>query len=318
MTPQVVVLAAVFFGSLGAVLVAQHYATRAQRAVGRRMRVVVEGAPESGIAPRASAAGVYLPGVAAHFRRTPYFQHVGDKLGAAGVPLRAVEFVALCGMLAAATFVSVVFLTHRVPPAALWAAGGFAAPHFVLNMVAERRRQMLETQLSDTLIMVSSAMQAGFGFLQGIQMAADQMPQPIAPELQRVVRLVQLGMPLEQALNQMGARVQSYDFDLMIASTNTQLAMGGNLIRLYRTITETIQERLRIRGEIKATTAEGRLSAMVLILLPVGMLGILMLMKPDYAQTMLFTPTGQALLKMAGGLQLVGVLVIRKILNLDL
>lgn len=154
--------------------------------------------------------------------------------------------------------------------------------------------------------------------MQGIQMAADQMPQPISLELQRMGRLVQLGMPLDEALQQLGDRVQSYDYDLMVAATTLQLSTGGNLVQLFKTITTTIEERLRIRREIKATTAEGRLSATVLVLMPVAMLGILMVIKPDYAHSMLFTPIGQSMLKGAAGLQLMGILAIQRILNLDL
>lgn len=318
MGPHLFVMAAVFACTLAAVLAAQHYATRAQRAVDRRMRVVVAGQPELAAVRATPPGGEYLPGVAARLRRTSYFHRVENRLVAAGVPLRAAEFVSICALMAAAGFLTAAVWSHSPVTALVWGGAGFAAPHMVLGFLANRRRRALETQLADALVMLTSALQAGFSFLQGIQMAAEQMPQPIGAELQRLVRLVQLGMPLDEALNQLGDRVQSYDYDLMIAATTLQLSTGGNLIRLYRTITETIQERLRIRGEIQATTAEGRLSALVLLALPVGMLVVLLIIKPDYAHTMLFTPVGQTMLKAAAFLQLLGILVIRRLLNLDL
>lgn len=318
MPPHLFLMATVFLGTLGAVLVAQFYATRAQRSVGQRMRTIVEGLPDQASAPGAHGVGDYFPMVTARLQETSYFHRVERRLVAAGVPLRAAEFITICILVGAAGFLTAAVWSHQPVRALIWGAVGFASPHLVLNALAERRRQVLEAQLADTLVMISSALQAGFSFLQGVQMAADQMPQPIGGELQRMVRLVQLGMPVEEALNQLGDRVQSCDYDLMIAATTLQLATGGNLIRLFKTITETIQERLRIRGEIQATTAEGRLSAMVLIALPVIMLVVLMVIKPDYAHSMLFHPTGVAMLKGAGILQIIGILAIRRILSLDL
>ncbi|HEX3000076.1 MAG TPA: type II secretion system F family protein [Armatimonadota bacterium] len=319
MTTQLLLtMALVFCSTMAAVLVAQYYATRSQRLMDRRFRVVVEGVQESLPASGTASLGERFPMVTEKLRGSSYFHYVARKLVAAGIAMRAGEFVTLCVLIGAIGFLIAAVWCHRLFPSIGWGCVFFAIPHFILNFLVGHRRQILENQLADTLVMVSSALQGGFSFLQGIQMAADQMPQPISLELQRMGRLVQLGMPLDEALQQLGDRVQSYDYDLMVAATTLQLSTGGNLVQLFKTITTTIEERLRIRREIKATTAEGRLSATVLVLMPVAMLGILMVIKPDYAHSMLFTPIGQSMLKGAAGLQLMGILAIQRILNLDL
>jgi tight adherence protein B len=92
-------------------------------------------------------------------------------------------------------------------------------------------------------------------------MAGEQMPAPISEEFRRVIRLIQLGVDTPRALEQMGERVNSYDYDMTISATNIQLASGGNLSQLLERIAETIRDRIRLRRDIGALTAQGRISA---------------------------------------------------------
>jgi tight adherence protein B len=165
---------------------------------------------------------------------------------------------------------------------------------------------------------MSAAIGAGFGFLQAMRLAAEQLPQPISDELERVVRLSSMGMPLEQALQQLALRVQSYDYDMTVTAMIIQLRRGGNLTRLLNTIAETIRQRIDLRGEISASTAQARLSGWVLMALPIVVGGIASILNWDYMQRLFTTPQGQTLLKLVIGWQLFGILWIRQLLKFEL
>ncbi|HID07570.1 MAG TPA: hypothetical protein EYP10_10560 [Armatimonadetes bacterium] len=195
---------------------------------------------------------------------------------------------------------------------------GWWLPHLFLNLRYNARRTKLENQLADALTVMSAAISAGFGFLQAMRLAAEQMPSPISEELERVARLSSLGMPMDQALQQLAMRVQSYDYDITVTAMNIQLRRGGNLTRLLDTIAETIRQRIDLRGEIAAATAQARLSGWVLMLLPVVVAGIASVLNWEYMQRLFTTPRGQMILKLVVGWQLMGVLWIRQLLKLDI
>ncbi len=240
------------------------------------------------------------------------------KLIAAGIPLRGGEFASIVivsvVMLAAITWL----LSMNLLITLISALVGWWLPNAYLNWRYVSRRTLLENQLADALTVMSAAIGAGFGFLQSMKLAAEQLPPPISDELERVVRLSSMGMPMEQALQQLAIRAQSYDYDMTVTAMVIQLRRGGNLTRLLNTIAETIRQRIDLRGEISAATAQARLSGWVLIVLPIAVGGIASILNWDYMQRLFMTPQGQAILKFVIGWQLVGILWIRQLLKFEL
>ncbi|MCS7253550.1 MAG: type II secretion system F family protein [Armatimonadota bacterium] len=240
------------------------------------------------------------------------------KLIAAGIPLRGGEFASIV-IVSLIMLATISWLVSKNPLVALGAAlVGWWLPHAYLNWRYVSRRTLLENQLADALTVMSAAIGAGFGFIQSMRLAAEQLPPPISDELERVVRLSSMGMPTEQALQQLALRVQSYDYDMTVTAMVIQLRRGGNLTRLLNTIAETIRQRIDLRGEISAATAQARLSGWVLIALPIVVGGIASILNWDYMQRLFMTPQGQTLLKLVIGWQLLGIIWIRQLLKLEL
>ena len=129
---------------------------------------------------------------------------------------------------------------------------GWRGPRMVLQMKANSRRSKLEYQLADALTIISSGLKGGYSFVQGLDMASKQMEEPIRGEIERVMRLIQLGLDTPKALSQMSERVNSYDYDMTVSATNIQLAVGGNLSALLEGISATIRDRIRLRRDVAA------------------------------------------------------------------
>jgi tight adherence protein B len=156
-----------------------------------------------------------------------------------------------------------------VSAALIWFVG-WKGPQSVLEFMANSRRTKLDYQLADALTIISSSLKGGYSFVQGLDMAGQQMEPPIKDEIARVIRLIQLGLDTPKALLQMSERVNSYDYDMTVSATNIQLAVGGNLSQLLEGIAATIRDRIRLRRDIAALTAQGRISGGILFVLPLG------------------------------------------------
>ncbi len=195
---------------------------------------------------------------------------------------------------------------------------GFMLPAFYLGMRKGRRQQAIQRQLVEAITLIANSLRSGFGFLQGVQAAAKQLTPPIADELDHLVQDISLGVSTEQALADMGQRVDSPDLDIAITAIVVQRSTGGNLSEILDSVAETMRERERVQGEISTLTAEKRLSGNVLAVYPAVLAAILFLLQPDVMSTLWTTSTGIVLLVIAGVLQLIGFIAIRKIVTIDI
>jgi tight adherence protein B len=196
-------------------------------------------------------------------------------------------------------------------------AVGFQVPHFWLKQRQNSRSKKLEEQLPEALTLIANSLKAGFGLMQAIDMAASQLEHPIATELQLTVHETNVGSSMEVAFQALSERNASYDLDLVVTAILVQRTAGGNLSEILETVTETMRERTRIKGEINTLTAQQKLTGIVIALLPVGVGGMFMLVSPSYI-TVLFTDTlGLVMLGVAGLLEFVGIMIIRRILAIE-
>ena len=194
---------------------------------------------------------------------------------------------------------------------------GLRGPRMVLAYLANKRRTVLEYQLVDALAIISSGLKGGYAFTQGLDMAGTQMEAPIKDEFARVMRLIQLGLPTDRALEQMAERINSYDYDMTVGATNIQLAVGGNLSQLLEGIAATMRDRIRLRRDIAALTAQGRISGSILIALPVCIALFLRMSNPEYIGQLFNTALGNNFLYMAAAQQAAGIYWIKKLLDFD-
>lgn len=240
------------------------------------------------------------------------------KMQQAGWPLLGSEFqVVLLGCGTIGTIV-LGLLTMTPLNAVLGFAAGCLVCLMVLSVSIQRRQKAFINQLGDMLTMIANALRAGFSFMQALDHIANEMDDPVKSEVRRVVMDVNVGLPLEDALNNMTERINSPDFNLVVAAVLIQRQVGGNLAQILDTISETINERVRMRREISALTAQGRMSGMVLGCLPFGLAIILQIISPGYLEPLFSNLMGQAALAGAGVLMLIGFVVIRKIVNIEM
>ena len=171
-------------------------------------------------------------------------------------------------------------------------------------------------QLSDALELVARALRAGHSLAAGMHVVAEEMPAPIADEFNRVYEEQNLGIPLDESLRNLTDRVPNLDLRFFVTSVLVQRQTGGDLAEILDKIGYVIRERYRILGQVAALTAEGRLSGMVLLALPFGLFIMMLHMKPDYVAKLWQHPIGIQMSVAAIIAQIVGALVIKKIIDI--
>jgi tight adherence protein B len=209
----------------------------------------------------------------------------------------------------------------------IWVFGavvGFFLPRLYVRRRQGTRLNAFNKQLPDTITLIANALRAGSSFLQAIELVVRESRPPISTEFQRVIREVNLGLPFEQALENLVRRVRSDDLGLMVTAISIQYTVGGNLAEILDSIAFTIRERVRIKGEIRTLTAQQRMSGYVVALLPIGLAGILFVIAPTFMDPMFDPavnvagiPVGVILIAIGGFMMFVGFMIIRRIVDIE-
>lgn len=164
---------------------------------------------------------------------------------------------------------------------------------------------------------MSNSMRAGFSFLQAMKLVGKEMPDPIGPEFERVVREAGLGVPVEEVFENMLIRSPNKELEVVVQAILAQRNSGGNLAGLLETMEETIRGRIRILEELKTLTAQGRMSSWVITMIPVGLALYLFFISPDYFGPMLDHPLGWMLLSAGSFFVILGWFLIQKIVQIE-
>jgi len=201
---------------------------------------------------------------------------------------------------------------------------GFMLPRLWLGRRKSGRLGAFNKQLPDTITLIANALRAGSSFLQAIELVVRESRPPISTEFGRVIREVNLGLPFDQALENMVRRVRSDDLELMATAISIQHQVGGNLAEILDSIAYTIRERVRIKGEIRTLTAQQRLSGYVVAGLPIGLALFLFVAAPNFMAPMFLNPpeilglpAGVVILLFGGFMMFLGFLFIRKIVDIE-
>ena len=255
--------------------------------------------------------------IATHWRKVHQNADLDLKMQQADWPLLGSEFQVLLVLASVAVGVFALVLTFN-PLMLLFGCGGTILLGLMyLKIHISNRQKAFLNQLGDTLIMVSNALRAGFSFMQAMELISKEMDAPIGVEFQKVINEINLGATLETAMENMGKRMQSSDLDLVVTAVLIQRQVGGNLSQVLDTISDTINERIRMKREINALTAQGKLSGLIVGAIPIFIAGFILSKNPDYFQPMLDSPTGKMLLVGAVVLELAAIFIIRKIIDID-
>ena len=246
-----------------------------------------------------------------------FARNLDYKLKQAGIPLFGAEFVivSIIGAVLGSTLIYVITLNTRIAPFA-----GLTIPLLMWLWVmirVSRRQKAFTEQLGDCLTTVANALRAGYSFQQAMDVVAREMEPPMSTEFERMSTDVAMGVSLEDAMEQMNRRVGSADFDLVVTAVLIQREIGGNLAQILDTISETIQERIRMKREIKALTAQGRFSAWVLLMLPFVMALFCWVFNGDQMRVFVDEEAGRIAIAVAIFLELLGFIIIQRIVNIE-
>ena len=248
-------------------------------------------------------------------RFTPEFFKVSKMFEQADVSVTpSVLFGISMALATAGAFVSYLLVNIYVAP-----VGGlimFMLPWVWLYWKRGARLKRFASQLPDAMELVARALRAGHSLAAGMHVVAEEMPEPISKEFRRVYDEQNLGVSLEDALNHMCDRVPNLDLRFFVTSVAIQRQTGGDLAEILDRIGHVIRERFKILGQVKALTAEGRLSGVVLIALPIGLFLLMLFMKPDYIRLLWTEEMGRKMSIGAIVLMLIGAYAIKKIVDI--
>jgi tight adherence protein B len=213
----------------------------------------------------------------------------------------------------------------NVPNGGLYvlAAGGMAAllggmlPISVLRFMRTRRMRKFEEQFPEALDLLSRALKAGHAFTTGIDMVATEMPDPVGPEFRLLYDQQNFGMPLTDALKTFSERIPVLDARFFVTAVLIQRESGGNLSEVLDNLAHVIRERFRVKRQMRVISAHGRITGWILVALPPTLGIVLMSVNPEHRRTMFGDPLGIQMIAGAIVLQIIGTLIIRKIVNVE-
>jgi tight adherence protein B len=194
-------------------------------------------------------------------------------------------------------------------------AAGLAAPVAALRFRALRRQRQFEAELPELLSVWASALRAGRSFAQALDSIVDEAGEPAHTEFRRAQQQVRLGVPVEQALDEMSQRLRSESFELVVLTTDVQRRVGGNVAEIFDQVAETVRQRHQFSARVKALTSMGRLSAQVLIGLPFAMAALLTLINHEYMRPLYTTRTGHILIAVGLAMMTAGALILRRMVK---
>jgi tight adherence protein B len=244
-----------------------------------------------------------------------FSSRVQRDLARADLRLRVAEYYYI--RIGLALGLAAVLLLLRDPLSALVGGLlGYFLPRMWVGRRIGSRLNAFNKQLPDTITLLSNSLRAGSSFLQSIELVSRETPPPMGSEMGRVVREVNLGLSMEEALSNMVRRIKSDDLDLMVTAIGVQQQVGGNLAEILDTIAFTIRERVRIKGEIRTLTAQGRYSGYLVAFLPIAIMITLNFINPEFMQPLFTELIGQILLVVGGIMMSIGFFAIRKITDI--
>lgn len=323
----------VFYAAVGALfvgialllvmaLVAVH---RNRTSVGRRLRAYTLGAQplpaeqsEPGALGDSAVARTAMELAGRVVTKSDLRERLTRKLDAAGIPLKPEEWLLLHAGGALGLGVILLLVSFSKPWLALIGlAAGAVAPPLFLSSKQRRRQAAFLAQLPDTLQLMAGSLAAGYSLAQSVDAIVREASEPIAGEFNKALIETRLGVPVEDALETVGARMGSQDFGWVVMAIRIQREVGGNLAELLTIVAGTLRERERLRRLVRTLSAEGRLSAVILSALPPLLLLYLLVIRPTYIKPMFHAFAGLVMLGVGVVLMVIGGLWLRKVVNVE-
>jgi len=272
---------------------------------------------EEGDQPLSSGGSGFRERVREIESRYPRLRGYTKQLADADISLYASEWFALVGLAGVVLSIILYAKSGSLIGFIIGLAVAFMGSGMAVGIRQSRRKLAFDKQLGDTLLLLSNALKAGYGFDQAMQSVAKEAQHPVKEEFLRYCREVGLGLSSDTALQHMLKRNRSMDLNIAVSAVQINRAVGGNLTEVLESIAETIRERVKIKQEIKTLTAQARFSGYLISVLPIILAVLLYMISPSYFGPMLSNGIGLALLGVSAFFIMVGFFMIRKIVAID-
>jgi len=237
-------------------------------------------------------------------------------LDRAGVELRPGEFIIIHATVVVISVIAGLVFGGAMGALVLGSLGA-VAPRMVLGLIISRRREAFADQLAGTLQIIAGTLRSGYGLAQAMATVAAESPTPTSAEFGRVVVENRLGRSVEDAMRAMSERLENEDLEWVVEAIEIQHEVGGNLAEVLDTVTGTIRDRNNIRRQVKALSAEGKISAIILIALPFAVAALIAVVTPDYLTELFTTTVGKIMLGFAAFMMFLGTIWIKKLVKVD-
>src|SRR5579871_3924260 len=240
-----------------------------------------------------------------------------ERISQAGLTMKAGKLILISACLFLGTAVIVGLFTPMLLVGLLVGICVGLIPYGVVMYLRQKRLRAFEERFPEALDLLGRAVRAGHAFTTGLEMIAKESPEPIASEFRTTFEEQNFGLPLRDALLNMTERIPSIDVRFFVTALLIQKETGGNLAEILDGLARVIRDRFRIYREVKVRTAQGRLTAGILIALPIFMMIVLSALNPSYMRVLFDDPKGPVILTVAAAMQVIGSLVIWKIIHID-
>lgn len=243
-------------------------------------------------------------------------KNFAEDINIAGLNIRGEEFVFIWILVAVIPAFLVYSITGSLIKSIFCIAIFAAIPPIYLRLKISRKRVEFEKQLEGSLQVLANGVRSGFSFQQALNNLSKDMPDPLGAEFRAANREVRLGIDVETAFSKIAQRMDSEDVRILTAAIVIQQQVGGSLSTILDAISGTIRDRLNMKALVRTLTAQGRISGLIIGIIPIGLLGIISIVNPGYTEIFFTTTYGHILLAIAVTLEGIGFLVIRKIIDI--
>ncbi|MDD3927509.1 MAG: type II secretion system F family protein [bacterium] len=244
-------------------------------------------------------------------------ESITKELTQARLALKASEFVYIWIALTMVAFIAGMLITKNVIFAFIFAGIAFRLPFSYLKHLKHKWLNYFNKQIPDTLVLISNCLKSGYSFMQSIDMVAREALPPMSEECAKVLQEISLGNTVEKSLMNIVERIGSEDMDLVVTAVIIQREIGGSLAEILENIADTIRERIRIKGEVKTLTAQGRLSGYIVGSLPIALFFVINLLNHEYMSKLTTNILGWLLLGLGVTMQTIGYMVIKKLVDIE-
>lgn len=269
------------------------------------------------VSPRYSLKDTAMA-IMAFFVPKAYLARIQNNLTAAGLPLKSEEYLAISVLVIIVVPILLLMVTQNTWLAIIAVIIGLFLPNFYVKNKKNARLMMFNQQLGDALVIMANSLRAGFGFQQAMQTVQRELPPPISTEFAWTLKEIQLGFSQEEALQNLTARIGSDNLEIVTTGIMIQRQVGGDLALILENIAETIRARATIKRQIKTLTAQGKMSGLVVGLLPLGLIGFMLVVNAGYFTVMVTDVRGIVMLTYCVISELLGIVFIHKIVDIEL